>query len=351
MPRSSLESSSATAPVSASSRSLRVGIAGAGLMGRWHAAAAARAGADIAAVLDARPKPATALAHTHAAAAHTDLDRMLSDTALDMLHVCTPLDTHRDLIARALAAGLHVLAEKPLTPHAPETEALLAEARAAGRLLCPVHQFPFQRGAQATLQHRARLGTLLGFDAVFHSAGAEGRDQRSTDAVVADILPHPISLMQALLPDGAAATDWQAVRPCAGELAVAAVQREATVAIRISMSARPTVARLRLYGTGGTAHLDLFHGYVFFEPGAVSRGRKITAPFERAGRDLASAAGNIARRIVRWEPAYPGLRELVARFYEATRGDAAPPFSDTEILEAARLRDRLVREAGLLHPA
>jgi predicted dehydrogenase len=328
-----------------------VGIAGAGLMGRWHAAAAVRAGADVAAVLDPRPEPAAALARTYDAAAHTDLDRMLSDTALDVLHVCTPLDTHRDLVARAIAAGLHVLAEKPLTPDAAGTEALLAEARAAGRLLCPVHQFPFQRGAQAALRHRTRLGTLLGFDAAFHSAGAEGRSDRDTDAVVADILPHPISLMQALLPDGTDASGWQAIRPCAGELAVSAIQREATVSIRISMGARPTVARLRLYGTEGTAHLDLFHGYVFFESGGVSRAWKIAAPFERAGRDLAAAAGNIGRRIVHWEPAYPGLRELIARFYGAARGDAPPPFSDTEILEAARLRDRLVRAAGLLHPA
>ncbi len=337
-----------TRPTPTSSAHLRVGIAGAGLMGRWHADAAARSGAAVVAVLDPQLGLAGRLADAHGARGYADLDRLLAESEIDVLHVCTPLATHGDLASRALDAGLHVLVEKPLVPDADATVALLDHARTAGRIVCPVHQFPFQRGVQTVLARRAELGTVLGFDAVFHSAGAVGRDDHATDAVVADLLPHPISLMQTLLPGAPPAEGWQTVHPHAGELTATAVQGAATVRVRISMGARPTVARLALYGTAGAAHLDLFHGYAVVEPGAVSRARKVAAPFARAGREVAAATGNLGRRAVRWEPAYPGLRELVGRFYHAVRGEARPPVSDAQTVEVARLRDRLIRDAGLL---
>lgn len=319
-------------------------------MGRWHAHAARRAGGTVVAVAD----PALAAAQRVAgedARAYASLDALLAAESPEVLHVCTPLETHAALTRQALEAGLHVLVEKPLTPDADEAARLLGEAQARGLLVCPVHQFPFQDGVRKALGQRPRLGEVLGFDAVFHSAGAEGQSAAGPDAVVADILPHPLSLMQALLPDGAEASGWHTVHPRVGELAVSAVQREVTIALRISMGSRPPVARLRLYGTEGTAHLDLFHGYAFFESGRVSRARKIAAPFDRSGRDLAAALGNLGRRIVRWEPAYPGLGALVRSFYRAVRGEGEAPFTAEEIVEVARVRDRLIGQAGGLPQA
>jgi hypothetical protein len=74
----------------------------------------------------------------------------------------------------------------------------------------------------------------------------------------------------------------------------------------------------------------------------VSRRRKVAHPFLLAGGTLWSAAANLAARAARREPAYPGLRELVSRFYAAVRYDTEPPVAAAETLAVAAARDALL---------
>ena len=132
---------------------MKVAIVGAGLMGRWHATYASRAGATITAVIDRDSEAATRLAKRFGAA---------TDAAdVDAVHICTPLESHAELVRAALDAGRHVLCEKPLAPSLAETQALLDRAQEQGRVLCAVHQFPFQRGYRRMLERRARLGKIV----------------------------------------------------------------------------------------------------------------------------------------------------------------------------------------------
>jgi predicted dehydrogenase len=63
------------------------------------------------------------------------VDELLADEGIDVVSVCTPTDTHVGLALRALAAGKHVLVEKPVALAAPDIEKL-AEAAAAARRHC-----------------------------------------------------------------------------------------------------------------------------------------------------------------------------------------------------------------------
>ena len=111
----------------------RIAIAGAGLMGRWHADAASRAGGRIVGVCDSDRATARSLA-TRVAAAHveTNLDALLAAATPDIVHICTPLESHASLCERALVAGADVIAEKPLAEDAGTTERLLSLARERG---------------------------------------------------------------------------------------------------------------------------------------------------------------------------------------------------------------------------
>jgi hypothetical protein len=110
--------------------------------------------------------------------------------------------------------------------------------------------------------------------------------------------------------------------------------------IDIGLRARPTRNELILTGTRGSARADLFHGYAVFEPGRTSRTAKATAPL-RAGTRLLWAAGtNLARRVVRREPAFPGLRELIRLFYLSIAESTPPPIDLDEVVEAAALIER-----------
>ncbi|MEV6373253.1 Gfo/Idh/MocA family protein [Micromonospora musae] len=111
----------------------RVAIVGAGFMGQVHAEAARRAGASVVAAVASRPDRAAAAASAIGAAnGYPDLTALLDDAEIDVLHVCTPNASHAPVAAAALAAGVHVICEKPLATGA--TEAAALEAAAADRV-------------------------------------------------------------------------------------------------------------------------------------------------------------------------------------------------------------------------
>ena len=121
-----------------------------------------------------------------------------------------------------------------------------------------------------------------------------------------------------------------------------------TLSISISMNARPPRHELRISGTEGTLAADLYHGFSWIEKGSVGRSYKVVRPFVASARMGAAAAVNLSGRILRWEPAYPGLRELVAAFYGEVRsgrsGDSV--FRDDHALQVARARDALMAIRG-----
>jgi predicted dehydrogenase len=317
-------------------------IVGAGLMGRWHAHAIRQAGGRVVGVVDTDPRAANALAARIATTAFTDIDGLLSAVQPDVLHICTPLVTHEALTDRAIQAGLHALVEKPLTDDVATTERLCRLAERQGVLLVPVHQYLFQDGVLRTHRSLSSLGRLVHIQAVFCSAGAgDGAvTEASGDRVAAEILPHPLSLFELILPGSMPLARWRVTRPAAGELRLQTCAGDTTLSVLISMSGRPTRADLWVLGTLGSAYLDLFHGFALREPGRVSRLRKAARPFDVAGRLGFAAAANLGRRSLTREYAYPGLDELVRRLYRAISVGGPAPISAASVAAVARSRER-----------
>jgi predicted dehydrogenase len=326
---------------------LRAAVVGAGLMGRWHADAIPRVGGVVSVIVDPDRQRAAQLARHHPEAQiASGLEAVVAERLADVVHVCTPLETHEALAAPALGAGLHVLVEKPLAENVETTSKLVRLAHAQGVLLCPVHQFLFQPGVLRTQSALPKIRPLLHVDAVTCSAGAE-MDGLDRDRVVAEILPHPLSLIARLVDARVSRIVWQVQHAARGELRATGQLGDVSVSMLISMAGRPTANALRLIGERGTAHVDLFHGFAVVERGAVSRLQKIAHPFALAGGTLFSAGTNLASRAMRRESAYPGLRELIRGFYEAVQTGGGSPVGASEILEVARARDALIGKMGL----
>ena len=85
------------------------------------------------AVLCGRTADATeAAAHRLGWADHaTDWREVVEREDIDVVDICSPGDTHRDIALTALAAGKHVLCEKPLANTVAEAEEMAAAAAAA----------------------------------------------------------------------------------------------------------------------------------------------------------------------------------------------------------------------------
>lgn len=321
----------------------RAAIIGAGLMGRWHADAVRRIGGRVTVIVDPNGEAREALGRHHPGArllAEVDPEAVSRDAAA--AHVCTPGPTHESIVRALVGASTHVLVEKPFAENAAATESLLSLAKARGVLACPVHQFPFQDGVRRLVDWLPSLGVLRQVAFSTCSAGAPGGDGQSLNGLVAEILPHPLTLASVLLASPVAGTPWQVQSPAPGEFFAAATIGEAVVTIAISAHGRPTENVLRAVGDRGTVTADLFHGFAVRRDGAVSRVAKIAHPFTASAAMFAGASVNLLRRAVASEPAYPGLRELIRRFYAATRGEAQVPIAASETLDVATARDELL---------
>jgi predicted dehydrogenase len=322
---------------------LNAAVVGAGLMGRWHANAIRHAGGQVIAVVDSDEERATALAKRYIGAqVFTHLEDALSQAFPVVVHLCTPTFTHRDQAELALKAGAHLFIEKPLAATLQDTQEIFNLAEQRGLVVCPVHQFIFQDGVQRVQEWLPAAGDLLQISFVIHSAGGASLAQSDWDALALDILPHPLSLLQALLP-GSLESHWKVTRPAPGELRAMGThfgQRPVGVglSIEISMNARPTQNSLSVAAKNATLNADLFHGFAVRLPGKVSRTHKIVQPFEISLRQFSAAAGNLVVRLLNNESAYPGLRRLVSLFYQALSTGGTSPIPVQDSLAVARAR-------------
>jgi predicted dehydrogenase len=311
-------------------------------MGGWHARYAARAGATIAAVVDPRTEAAGALAQRYGARAFADLDECLRECPTEAVHVCAPRDVQAALAGTALTAGRHVLVEKPAAPSAAEARRLTDLAERSGLLLCPVHQFPFQRGVARLRLRLAELGDLVRVTHLLASAGGEGLPEAGRRALLQELLPHPLSLFRALLgPDPEGGAGWSVLQRTRDDLEIAATRNGTRLTAVLSLRARPTRNELVVLGTKASARADLFHGFATVERAGVTRTAKVLAPFRRGALLLGAAGANLLRRAAQWEPAYPGLLALIRGFYASVREGAPAPVGRDELLEVAGAIERM----------
>ena len=144
-------------------RELRVGIAGTGFIGGVHARSARLAGGRIVAVAASSPESAAAAAASlHADRALASADELVNDPDVDVVHICAPNHLHQPLAEAALAAGKHVVCEKPLALDAAGAERLVAAAAAASRQAAVpfVYRFyPMVREARERV-HAGEAGAL-----------------------------------------------------------------------------------------------------------------------------------------------------------------------------------------------
>ncbi|MGW7303156.1 Gfo/Idh/MocA family protein [Streptomyces sp. NPDC054829] len=119
---------------------LRVGMVGYAFMGAAHSQGWRTVGRvfdlprrPVLAAICGRDEAAVrAAADRHGwAAAETDWRELIARDDIDLVDICTPGDSHAEIAVAALAAGKHVLCEKPLANSVEEAEDMVRAARTA----------------------------------------------------------------------------------------------------------------------------------------------------------------------------------------------------------------------------
>src|SRR5688500_13510747 len=114
---------------------VNIGIIGYGRIGAEHSAWLASAtNAKPYAVADATPAR-QALARQRGLTVYGEIDELLADPRVDAVLVATPTAFHFDHASRALAAGKHVLVEKPMALDLSQSMHLVQDAKRRGLVL------------------------------------------------------------------------------------------------------------------------------------------------------------------------------------------------------------------------
>jgi predicted dehydrogenase len=177
---------------------IRVGVVGVGYWGSRHlrvlrstTGVTTVIGVDqrFAQIGDGRREP------EHGVTAYADIDDALPH--VDALVIATPPTSHAPLALRAIAAGKHVLIEKPMATTADEARMLVDAAAAAGVVLMPGHTFEHNAAVHKLrdLVRGGHLGRLFYLDCARLNLGLYQPDVN----VIFDLAPHDISISNFVL--------------------------------------------------------------------------------------------------------------------------------------------------------
>ncbi len=107
------------------------------MVARLHTAAVRAAGGQVAAVLGSSPTATERAVQTLGAGrAASSVAELCTAEDIDLVHVCTPNDTHLAITEQILAAGRPVICEKPLATSVPDAQRLTELAQAASLVAC-----------------------------------------------------------------------------------------------------------------------------------------------------------------------------------------------------------------------
>ena len=280
------------------------------------------------------------------------LDELLAAGGVDAVHVLVPPTLHADVAGQCLAAGLHVLVEKPLVLRASDVEPLQAQAAASGLVLAVNHNQTFHPALRRLVGHLAagRLGRLEHVALQHHvplrqlQSGDVGHFMFGSEAnILTEQGVHLFSMVFALLgacrsvqaitgprralPNGVSfVTEWLLHLQC----------ERGTASVRMAFGKPWLETTLQAIGSDGGAWLDLQRGSCWL------RRKTRWLDFLDTSKNLAGGAMHLAGRAVGsvagyglglFKLAFPddpflrGMRGSLRAFHAAVRGGAQLPDS------------------------
>jgi len=185
-------------------------VAGTGFIAPVHVEALRRLGIGVAGILGSDPtKSERARKNLGLPRAYRDFSEILADPTVSVVHLAVPNVLHYELSRQALAAGKHVMCEKPLAMDAQQSADLVARAAASGLqagVCYNVRYYPLNLHARHLLRSGA-LGRILAVhgsytqDWLLKKTDYNWRvlaDQGGALRAVADIGTHWLDLIRSL---------------------------------------------------------------------------------------------------------------------------------------------------------
>jgi predicted dehydrogenase len=233
---------------------IRAAVIGVGYLGRFHAQKYAQLPAcELIAVVDGREEVRNSVAAELRTAALADYRQLLGK--VEAVSVVTPTPAHFEIAEAFLAAGAHVLVEKPITETPDQARALIARAAQQKRILQVGHLERFNAAILAAEPH-------ISAPRFMECQRLAPYKERGTDVnVVLDLMIHDIDLVQSLAGSDIVSIDAIGSPVFSGEIDIANARiRFAngcvanTTASRVSLK---TERKLRIFEDAAYISIDL----------------------------------------------------------------------------------------------
>jgi len=141
-----------------------VAVAGCGSIGRMHVRAFKELGANVVAVSSRRVEQARAVAEAEGCEFTTDAEALVRRPDVELVAVTTSSGSHARVTLAAIAAGKHVVVEKPMAMSPSDAGQMIAAAEARGVMLSVISQRRFEPTHQAVKRAQApELKTICDF--------------------------------------------------------------------------------------------------------------------------------------------------------------------------------------------
>ncbi len=233
---------------------IRVAVIGVGYLGRFHAQKFAQLPAcELVAVVDGREEVRKAVAGEVGTQALAEYQGLLGK--VDAVSVVTPTPAHFEIADAFLAAGAHVLVEKPITETPEQARALIARAAKSNRILQVGHLERFNAAVLAAEPH-------ITSPRFMECTRLAPYKERGTDVnVVLDLMIHDIDLVQSLANSEIESIDAIGTPVFSGEIDIANARiRFANGCVANATASRvslKTERKLRIFEDAAYISLDL----------------------------------------------------------------------------------------------
>lgn len=329
---------------------LRVGIIGCGIIANAHLPYVRSAGGDPVALCDLSIATSSELADRHGIQrVYRNVDEMLDLEKLDAVHVLTPPHAHARVAIAALERGVPALVEKPLALSLADVEAMSAAARRGGTFFTADHNRLFDPPMLEArrLWERGELGELVAIES--YQAGVASEREWLGELAgggIGDLVPHPLYLQLYFL--GAVGKLDAMAFSTKGEgrieeLRVLMQGQGRTGSLTISMNASPMMNTLKLCGSKMTVEVNL-NNMTIVKRRDYKVPKIIAKPLpnlDESWQLLTQTTRNtvdFVRGKIRF---YPGMGELIRRFYDSIRRGTPPPVSEAEAAAVVDVTNRI----------
>jgi len=358
---------------------LKVAIVGCGKIADDHCSQIQRIkGCEIVGVCDRELLMAHQLSERFPVGAHfNDLAQMLSQTQPDVVHICTPPESHFPIAKKCLEAGRHVYVEKPFALSFDDAQTLIALATRKGLKITAGHDDQFRnvaRRMRSFVQDGFLGGGPVHMESYYcYELGGSGYAR----ALLADqqhwVRKLPGKLLHNIISHGIAriaeflAGDSPEVIACGftspalkskGESEIIDELRviirdedRATAYFTFSSQMRPALHHFRIYGQKNGLVLDQDQETLIKLRGKmyVSYAEKFIPPFNFAKQYLGNFATNLRSFLARDFHMKAGMKYLIESFYKSIVEGTPEPIPYREILLTAKIMDDIFAQLNDEH--